>query len=239
MTYNPNGPDLHEIADAYDAFDDAMSDDPRYFAGYITVEAFVGFFEKGKRGGTVYEAEVHGDRKHYTIIEINVAPLDPTKKMIPLSTVKWAAEFKKIVRPSIEQLAEQIAAAKPGLVVGEFNTLREISGLWVVGERVPRPDNKEDEDYTTLKFLDVFATEEECAEAAAKIGLSGSDEQPVEPPARNNGNGQARTAMAGFLPALWVQAGKDPAKMEELIAANPMLAEHFDLDSPEVQEVMA
>jgi len=113
-----------------------------------------------------------------------------------------------------------------------------LSELWVAGEFVPRPDNKPGQTWTTIKFLDVFATEVECAAHAQAAGdkPAVSIEDADATPAPQAADPQ-RAALAAFLPALWAQAGKDRVAFEALLKANPVLA-GFTMDSPEVKAVM-
>jgi len=46
-------------------------------------------------------------------------------------------------------------------------------------------------------------------------------------------------ALVPFLRPLWEQARRNRRAMAKLLKANPLLSEHFTLDSPEVQAVMA
>lgn len=229
----------------YDPFNDAMTPEPDFFYGQVHVEAFQGFFSKGQRGATPYDENAHGpDQKHYLIIEFTFTPLNPQRQIFSISTVKWASEFNQVLRPSLETCAEQIAVIKR-LIVGQFNPLREVNAMWVKCERVPRPDNAEDETWTTMSFLKVYATEAECTAAfEAETGQSATPEPiPFETPPSDVD--PERAALAAFLPAMWehakAQADEEatrPLYMAQLLNDNRMLAKHFTLESPEVKEIM-
>lgn len=226
----------------YDPYDDAMTDEPDVFFGQVSVEAYQGFFQTGV-GATPYDENVHGDRKHYLIIHFEFVPVDVTRKTFSVNTVKWAAEFNQVLRPSLEAVSEQLASIK-GLVVGQFNFLRAVSGMYVKCERVPRPDNKEEETWTTMKFQEVYPDAIACADAwkahtGKEIGGSQVADLPFMPdPTPTDHTELQRASMAAFLPALWEQAGGDMVKMHALLKANPMIGAHFDIESPEVVEVM-
>jgi len=238
MTYNPNGEDTHE----YDPYDDAMTDEPSRFFGQVTIEAYqVVFINDGSgwQKPEQYVPELHGDEGEIakddgkflsTQIDFSITPVDPTRKIIARTMGaknRKRPEFQRVVRPSIEALSEQIAAVK-GLQAGQFNPLREISGMWTEGEFVPRPSNKEGETWTTLKFTCVFAGQQECADAANEAYNREADEVPDEP-AQDD-----KASLAPFLTALWNDADRDAEKMAELLSANPLLSPVFTMESEEV-----
>lgn len=123
-----------------DPYAAAMTDEPRRFFGLLDVNAWTCVLEAGV-GKVPYDPQQHQGRRTSTAIEFSIAPVDPTIKLIARNSLNWSPDFKGVIRPSIENLASQIATFK-GLKVGEFNPLKEISGMWVSGEFVPRPDNK-------------------------------------------------------------------------------------------------
>jgi hypothetical protein len=242
------------MTDQYDPYDDAMTQDPSYFYGQVHVEAFQGFFQTGHKGPIRFDANVHGaDHKHYLVIEFTFTPLDATKQIFAISCMKWSPEFNQILRPSLEQVAEQIASIKT-LTVGQFNPMREVSSMWVKTKRVPRPDNAENETWTTMEFAQVYAAEADCIAAMeSETGRSATPEEiPFTPDEvaqaqASEGDLAERTALIIFLPSQWVEAknqaernGTDPKdEMVEVLKAKPMLAKYFTIESPEVQEVMS
>jgi len=248
MVFNPDNPNEHA---EYDAFDDAMTDEPSRFFGQVTIEAYQAIFVNDGSGWQKpepYLPELHGsedeinkdDDKFLTVqVDISLTPVDPARK-IWTRTVgaknRKRPEFARVIRPSIEALAAQIAAIK-NLQPGQFNPLKELSGMWVGGEFVPRPSNKPGETWTTLKFTDVYASQDDCAAAADDAYNREADDEP-EAEAQDNGQDAAKAALVPFLAPLWEQAGHDAAKMGELLASNPLLSSAFEMDSPEVQAVM-
>jgi len=209
-----------------DPFDAALTDEPQKFAGKLTTYAYTCVLVKGT-GKVPFDPEQHKGQRTSVAIDLTVESLNPTHNLIQREMLNWTADFKKIVRPSIEALVPRIAAIR-GHEIGQFNPLKEISDLWVIGEFVERPDNAPDETWTTLRFQMVFGSEDECRAAYAEL----TEEETPTPAAVDNGQ---RAVMAQFLPNLWQQAGEDAAELLALIQANPMLAEHVDESSLEVQ----
>jgi len=218
-----------------DPFKDAMTDEPRLFHGQLDVNAWTCVLVKGQ-GKVPYDPQAHQGQRTSTAIEFTVSPVDATQKLIQREMLNWTADFKGVCRPSVEALAEKIAKIK-SLTVGQFNPLKEINEMWVKGEFVPRPDNKEGETWTTLKFLDVYPDEPACKNAAGveDDGVTPGFETPAQSPAVD----PDRAAMAAFLPGLWEASGHEYAKFLESIASNPMTAKHFNETSPEVKKFEA
>lgn len=222
---------------AVDEFDQAMTDAPRAFHGQVTTEAYKVVLKKGEKPRP-YDANADKGESTATMVAIHIAPLDPTKKFIDRNAVSFAAEFRQVIRPSIEALAPKIAAIR-GVDVSTINPLREINQLWIAGRFVPRPDNKPGQTWTTIEFVDVFATSAECeAHAQATANGNGNGHEPPAAPAPAQATADPqRSALAAFIPALWAQAGKSRDAFAALLKSNPMLAT-FTLDSPEVKAVI-
>ena len=213
-----------------DPFDVALTDEPQYFAGKLATYAYTCVLVKGV-GKVTFDAAQHKGLRTSVAIDLTVEPLDPTRNLIQRETLNWTTDFKRVVRPSIEALVPRIAEIRK-LEVGQFNPLREISELYVIGEFVPRPDNQPDETWTTLKFMMVFSDEAECKAAYEELAGQEIASEPV------TAVDPQRAVMAKFLPQLWEQSGKVDAEFLALIKANPMLAAHFDGNSPEVQALV-
>jgi hypothetical protein len=152
--------------------------------------------------------------------------------------LNWTPEFTQAIRPSLEKLADKIKAVK-GLTAKEINPLREINGLWIAGEFVPRPGNKPGETWTTIKFTDVFKDDTECF-AAWEKSKSGDaaqavvEEQPT-PVGGGNSNVQDmnKAALVNAFPVLTAAAQKDVAKFKSSIGSV------FAADAPEVAAFLA
>jgi len=232
-----------------DPFDAAMQEQSSGFAGKLTTYAWICVLIKGQ-GKVPYDPVAHKDQRTSTAIDLTVEPLDPTHKLIERNMLNWTPDFTKIVRPSLEALAPKIVAIR-GQQDGQINPLKAISGLYVVGTYVERPDNKPDETWTTLRIDDVFETEAECAKAFEAIKAAndpfapqpGDEEEIAQATAMMGDNGsepqpkQKDPKMAAFLPGLWAQAGKDVTKLAELLDSTPMMAGYTIADQ-EVQDVV-
>ncbi len=244
------------MKNGYDPFDDALAPETGHY-GHVHIEAFQGFFVTGQRGATPYDETVHGDRKHYLVIEFTFTPIDSTRQVFTIPTVKWAAEYSGGLMPSAVGLAEEIAKLK-GLTMGQFNPLRELSGLLVRTERIPRPDNEEGETWTTHRFLEIYPSEDACREAYEEAGGSVQQAIPFTHDEIKDAAAAAvgatieaaddpqRATFALFLPALWTRAkdmaivdGTPRRHMVELLEDNPQLVARFSITSPEVQKVMS
>jgi len=209
----------------YDPFQDAMTDEPQLFAGRASVSAWQCVLVKGQ-GKVPFDPTQHAGQKTSVCIEITIEPLDPTRKLIQRDMLNWTADFRQVVRPSVEALGEKIATLV-GQPLEQINPLKALNDLWVQGEFVPRPDNKPGDTWTTLRFLAVYGSEDELRAAV----------NPAEPvPVTAD---PQRAALAAFLPALWTAAGKDAEKFHAAIASNPLLAPYFNPDSVEVMAVEA
>jgi hypothetical protein len=177
-------------------------------------------------------------------IKFILAPLDPTRKFVEIEIGldnRKNPEFRQIVQPSILALGTKICQLR-GIEVENANFFRELIGLYVFCEYVPRPWNKQGETWTTIEFRDVFLTEAECqAHQAAMQGGEGDelDEQmPMPEEESETPADPQRVAMAAFLPPLWAQAKGSIDEFHKLIASNAMLSPLFDNDSPEVLAVI-
>ena len=250
---------------SYDPFEDAVTQEPDVWFGQVCVEAWQGFFQTGV-GATPYDENVHGERKHYLIIHFEFIPIDVTRKAFSRHMGKWALEYKEVLLPSLEALTDEIAHIK-GLFLGQFNFMREADGMYFQCLRVSNPDNKEGENWTAMKFEEVYPDEAACVAAweehdGKEIGGSQVADLPFMPdesdPLITNEvlmdqfrgiemtaaevkaatSEPQRASMAAFLPALWEQAAGDMIKMQNLLDANRMVGQHFTVESPEVVEVM-
>lgn len=164
---------------ADDLYDEAMTERQSFFAGQVATNAFKCVLIKGTRGPVPYEPTIHGqDAKVSTAIEFIITPLQVDKNFVAKTFLNWEREFTQAVRPSIEKLAEKIAGLKgiDASALGPGWVLREMNQMFVIGEWVPKPDNKEGENYKTLSFVDIFATQQECQNAfVALLAENGAD----------------------------------------------------------------
>jgi hypothetical protein len=244
-----------------DPLDVAMQPpEPAKFWGQVKdIETYRLGFKKGADGKyerpTPYDPEYHdfpADQIKFTLL-----PLDPTR---PIKEMEMGIdnrrnpEFRQIVQKSILALGEKICQLRQAPIEGA-NFFRLLIGLYIHGEYVKRPWNKDGEDWTTLEFRDVFATEAECQahqnamrEENGDGALPFPEEQSLPRPVRPE-NRQApatppqpdpvRASLIPFLQVTWTQANQNATQFLAAIAANPMLAQYFNAESPEVKAIVA
>lgn len=236
--------------DQRDVLDAAFDPEPEFVYGQIHFDGYEGFVQKGHRGVIRYDKDAHGpDQWRRDVIDLVFTPIDPARKIFKEELfLTWARRnltWLKVVMPALQALCPELEKIK-GLVRDQYSILKELNGMYFAAEYVPRPDNKEGDTWTTLKPLQVFADEAACVAAwEADTGrvLGGSPvaampfmpDEETEPSTLND---PQRASMAAFLPALWAQAGHDMIKMAGLLKANPMIGQHFTVESPEVVAVM-
>ncbi|MHA1962835.1 MAG: hypothetical protein ACW99U_21810 [Candidatus Thorarchaeota archaeon] len=242
---SPGTAAAHNHPDAADPLDDAMAPpEPGRFWGRVqSIETFEIGFKKGDDGKyerpTPYNPDYHDFASKQ--IKFILAPLDATR---PLKEIEMGIsnrknpEFYKIVQPSIFALGEKICQLR-GVPIDGANFFRLLIDLFVFGEYVRRPWNKDDDDWTTLEFRDVFATQQECTAHQAEYQPPKEEPLPFpgdEPgqPAQATAPDPVRASLAAFLKPLWDASAQNAATFHTMIAANPMLAQHFEPTSPEV-----
>jgi len=206
--------------DLWDAINNAEVPPSTYF-GQVTFDVWACVPTKGV-GLVPFDSGQHKREQQRTAIHIVVTPL-------PSSNVTFSTERKL--------LAESKEWA--GMILPCLKTLqieaKDLHEKWVRYEMVPTGrtwtnDNGEEKTATTFKFLAYYNTLEEAEEAAAKL-YGGGNGQQAQP--SSNGGGERDVALK-FLPALAAQANGDVIKLAEIIAANPLVSQHFDINSPEV-----
>jgi hypothetical protein len=232
-----------------DYYDDAMNatyeERPKMAFGQVSVDVFPCVLVKGT-GKVQFDEGLHRPEDRRTSIHITISPLAS-------SGLTFNTE-----REMIAESKEWAGIVKPSLVA--LNTdLRTVNGKWVKVLLVPTGQtyvNKQGEkkERTTVKFEAVYASEADCDKAAAEF-FKKAPEEPVpgfDSPAPaggsangsngTNGNGHnagERDAALKFLPALWNGSGKDVEKFAASISKNPLVCKYFDLNSPEVIQLIA
>ena len=244
MTY-PHPEPSPEGGNEPDLWDRVSVDAPRVVFGQLTMNLFECVLIKGQ-GKVPFDSYLHAGLRKNVAIEMRIVPIDPILPNMDRDTLEWAADWTGITRKSIEALEPQIARIK-GLTVGQFRPAREINGMYVRAQVVPRPQNRKDQNFSCFEFLTVFQTPDECRAAHDAF----QEENAPEPLSAQQPEDQ-KTVMARFLPPLWMKAGGEitgamaeadldvaKAKLDELIKASPLLAEHFTIESPEVVALWA
>lgn len=211
--------------------------------GMVEISAWACHLQKGV-GKVPFDA-ANPDHKRMTAIDVFIQPLPEMDVKYPKTLEDhWIAEFPtwaKITLTSIKAAG--------------FENVREINGKWARVTRVDsldKPFDKKDaqgnptgEKTTkkTMKFVEFYDTEDACR--AAYIAAGG---QPVghNQPAMisNDPDASEKLAAAAFLPVIVKNActGKKftddwkPA-VNTALAAYPMVAKHYNAESPEVAEL--
>ena len=154
---------------------------------------------------------------------------------------KLIAEFgawPKIVWPSLRDLG--------------IKNVRDLNGRWAKVEivktgRTYQSSRGETQEETTFKFAALYGTAAEATTAYVADGgkAPATDDQEAAAGAidmghgaGSNGNAERETALQ-FLKVLVKEAGGDMGKLAMDIAAMPMIAKHFTVNSPEVVEMLA
>lgn len=239
--------------DAHDPLNDAMAPpEPGRFWGQVRdIEMRSLGFPKNADGSwgrpQPYDPNVHEFEAKQ--IKIVLAPLDATRPFkeieVGLNNRK-NPEFRRIIQPAIFALGPKICQLRD-VADEDANYFRLLlgdnpptSGLFVFGEYIRRSWNKEGEDWTTLQFQDVFATESECQAhqdaTRAQDGQAVDDQLPF--PSDAPAADPQRAEYAKFLPTLWDQAKGNVDKFHELIADSPLFAELFPPESDEVRKII-
>lgn len=235
-----------------DILDSAFDPEPDFVYGQIHFEGYEGFIQTGHRGVIRYDKDIHGpDHWHREVIDLIFTPVDPSRRIFKAELfIRWKAKnqiWLKVVLPGIQGLLPELEKLK-GLTRDQYSILKTLNGMYFAAEYVDRPDNKEGETWSTLKPTQVYADEAACIaahEAATGKQLGGSPvaDLPFMPdesstPAAAMPVDPVKASMAAFLPALWAQSGGNMIKMAGLLKDNPMIGQHFTVESPEVVEVM-
>ncbi len=223
--------------DPFQSATDAKLPSLAYFA-LIQCDAWFCVLVKGQ-GKVVFDPQTHPIEQRRTAINMSLAPIAEQQVQFPLirEMIAESVEWTKIVWPS---------AAALGL-----KSAHDLNGKWAKVEIVPtgrkyKNAAGEEKDATTFKIAALY-TDEAAARAAYQAGGATADAAPAASapaPAATNGNGSAKerqTALA-FLKVLVPQWTKDGVVLDKVaagIAANPVIARHFNIDSPEVVELVA
>lgn len=201
--------------------EEAAKAEQRTYFGQVTLDVQRVVLQKGVKGGIPFDPKFHKSEQAVTMIQIIVTPLPSstatfdTERNVIAERREWAG----IILPSIKTLGIEA---------------QHLHEKYVRYEMVPTGrkwinDEGEEKTLTTFKFLAYYNTLEEAEEAAAKLYGGGNGQQ-----AQTSSNGGERDVALKFLPALAAQANGDVTKLAEIIAANPLVSQHFDIDSPEV-----
>lgn len=200
----------------------------RHFFGLNMFDVWFCALVKGQ-GKVPFDPQVHQPGQKRTAVNISIAPLPGSGANFPIerNLIAESKEWAGVILPSIKAL---------GL------TPKELNGKYVHVEIVPTGESYTDKagvvkSKTTPKYLEVYGDETSCL-AASNAFFGNYTEQQEEAFPVGNGNAERDVALK-FLPALINQAGKDPQRVAELLANNSLVAKYFNINSPEVVQLIA
>jgi len=229
---------------AYDPYAAAATPEvraPEYF-GQVAIDIWACTLQKGV-GKVPFNEGVDDPNKRCTAVQIQITPLAEhnTSKPVGRDLIAESREWAGIVLPSIKD-------AWPA-AWGEFS-LRALAGKWCKVSYVPTGGtyvkDGETKQSTTLKFLALYANEAECRTAYnTGNGTNGNGHTAPAPapaaaaPTNGTPNPAERQTALVFLKALVKQSGGDLEKVQTAIAGMPLVARHFNLESPETAALVA
>jgi hypothetical protein len=208
---------------------------PRTFFGQVQTDVWPCALVKGQ-GKVPFDPSQHSPDERRIAIDIRLAAWNGKGVVFQVERgmIAESREWARIVKPSLQAIGQN---------------LRGLNSTWVRADLVPTGDSYKNsqgevKERTTFKFLATYATEAECHQAMEAFYAQHHTGQPAAaendaaptPPTNGNGataDGDKATALK-FLPALWRSCGGDIAKFERLLAGTPMVARHFQINSPEV-----
>ncbi len=228
---------------------DTATYDPSFSVfGQVDIAITYVVLQKGV-GKVPFDPGTHDPKDRVIAIDITVFPViagrSPTKRNMLSESREWAA----IVNPSIKAFGPQWNAQ---LLKDRFVEAQMVASGRKRLDRETRqpvidPATGKAEEWTTFKFVRVFANEDECVAAAmarfGPNGRAGGADRPLPedapaPAAAPEANDHERATAAKFLEPLWKSCNGDAAKFGELLKANPLTSRYFDLSSPEVNAVL-
>ncbi len=220
-------------AQPYDPWNDAANAEApsSFFYGEITMETWPCVLERGV-GKMPFDEHQHSVDQRRTAIEITVTPLADQRATFTItrSTIAQAPEWYRHIWPSLKALG----LTNPKEAVGKWCKLEQVT----TGRKY-RDRQGEEKDERTLKFLELYDTEDACRAAyLAETGQSADG-------AAGNGNGsdaavekERQTAQA-LLRALAKQHNGDLDAIRNAVASVPLITKHYPVDSFEFTEAVA
>lgn len=229
--------------DALRAATEAGKSSGQIFAQVAVSAEFV-VLKKGV-GKIPFDEGQHAPNERRTAITLMLSPLAETGLSYGINreVIAESRDWGRIIWPSIQ--AQGIDYA--GDIDQKFARVQMVG----TGQTWTGRDGKTREN-TVPKFLEFFDTEEECRNAYYAAG--GSDRSDAADDdaggaaamAHKNTNGAGKAeGGAGkdlaleFARVLAVQADGDKEKLASLISNTPQVAQHFTVDSPEIQALLA
>ena len=185
-------------------------------------------------GKVDFDPSQHEVGERRVSIEISIVPVIPGRQNVERDMLAQSREWANIVNPSIKAFGPQWNAQ---MLKGRYVEAQLVPS----GRKYTHRESGEQRDATTIKFVRVFASEDECATAALnRQGRNGAaaPAPAAAPAAEAPANDHERATAAKFLDPLWKSCNGDVSTFEGLLKANPLTARYFDLSSPEVQALV-
>jgi hypothetical protein len=201
---------------------------PRTFYGQILVSSGFCVLQKGV-GKVMFDPAQHKLADRRTEIKLDLQMLPEHNSNFPMSRelIAESSEWVKIVLASLKALNVDPRTLNNrwcAMTTAGTGRMYEAKRGVNAGQMV---------EATTFKFLAFYPDEAACRTAYEAENGSFTPAQP-EPTAQGPVVDHARLTAAKFLPALFKQAGGDPAVLEAKIKSMPIMAAHFTIESPEV-----
>ena len=214
MTYSGNDP-LEAAGQASFA--------PRPYYGQVMVSSRFCVLQKGI-GKVDFDPTAHKMSDRRTEIKLELLPLPEHEARFPLNRDMLAEsnEWIKIALASLRDLG-----VEP----------RNLNEKWCSVILAPTGRSYQDKqgnqkEASTFKFLAFYADEDACRAAYEdENGKADEVAAAAQPQVQSN---PARETAAKFLAAVWKQCNGDLGLLEKKIHDMPVLAQHFQIDSPEV-----
>jgi hypothetical protein len=202
---------------------------PRTFYGQIFVSSGFCVLQKGV-GKIMFDPAQHKLADRRTEIKLDMQPLPEHNSNFPMSRelIAESSEWVKVVLASLKALN-----VEPRTLNNRWCAMTT-AGTGRMYEAKRGANAGQMVEATTFKFLAFYLDEAACR--TAYEAENGSDVLGDPPPAAAPAPAidQARATAAKFLPALFKQAGGDPAVLEAKIKSMPLMSAHFTLESDEV-----
>ena len=187
-------------------------------------------------GKVPYDAQTLDDKgrpaKRYTAIDLNVQPIEDMQ-------LEWGVE-----RSVIGEFGEWPKYVLPSLKTCGLTNLQELDGRYahvclVSTGRKYTDKNGEEQEATTIKFLELYADEETCISA---FNNGGNGSQPVEEPVVEGDEATAKQFMEFYVANIVKSKGNDikavQVELETFIKDNELLKKFYTIDSPAVTEMI-
>lgn len=234
MVYNPDNPNEHD--DPLAAASNATLR-PREYYGEVDIDAWFCALIKGQ-GKVPYDPVAHKDLNRCTAVDLTVTPIAEMNLQFALqrSMIAESREWAGIVWPSAKELG--------------ITSVRDLKGKWVKVIQAPtgrkyRGNDGTEREATTVKFLAVYGSVDEClaayyAETGAEPDIADVDDEPIpgfEPADAGNGQNGMETARP-FIHAYAKVNGYDVEKTREACRAQTVITNAIDVDSDEFVEIV-